>query len=362
MNRHPNFCAGPAKLPDEVLQQAQIELMNFAGTGMSIMEVSHRSPGFMALAEEVVSDFRSLMSIPDNYSVLYMQGGATHQFSCVPWNLLGKSTKSDYIDTGVWSQKAIKEARRLEGADVHVAGSANESGLHSVPRNSDLTIRPDTTYLHYTPNETISGLEFDYIPEAAEIPLVADMSSCILSREYDVSKYGVIYAGAQKNIGPAGITWVIIRNDLLDQAVSHMPALMNYQSVIKQDSMLNTPPTYSLYLCGLVFKWLKKQGGVSAIEKVNSLKSELIYDTIDQNDFYSNTIEPTGRSKMNVTFSLADPSLDSKFIEESEKLGLYNLKGHRAVGGMRASIYNASSLESVQALSTFMNDFAKRYG
>lgn len=362
MTRHPNFSAGPAKIPDEVLQQAQLELMDFADTGMSVMEVSHRSPGFIAIAEQAVSDFRSLMAIPDNYSVLYMQGGATHQFSCVPWNLLGKSKKADYIDTGVWSQKAIKEASRLESSDIHIAGSVNETGLLAVPRNSDLSIRSDSTYLHYTPNETISGLEFSYIPETGDVPLVADMSSCILSQQYDVSKFGIIYAGAQKNIGPAGITWVIIRNDLLDQAVEHIPALMNYRSVIGQDSMLNTPPTYALYLSGLVFKWLKKQGGVAEIEKVNLQKAKLIYEVIDQGEFYMNTIEPSDRSKMNVTFSLANQSLDAKFIEESEKLGLYNLKGHRVVGGMRASIYNASSLESVQALSTFMNDFAKRYG
>jgi len=362
MTRHPNFSAGPAKIPDEVLQQAQLELMDFADTGMSVMEVSHRSSGFIAIAEQAVSDFRSLMAIPDNYSVLYMQGGATHQFSCVPWNLLGKSKKADFIDTGVWSQKAIKEASRLERSDIHIAGSVNEAGLLAVPRNSELSIRSDSTYLHYTPNETISGLEFNYIPETGDVPLVADMSSCILSQQYDVSKFGIIYAGAQKNIGPAGITWVIIRNDLLDQAVDHIPALMNYRSVIGQDSMLNTPPTYALYLSGLVFKWLKKQGGVAEIEKVNLQKAKLIYEVIDQGEFYMNTIEPSDRSKMNVTFSLANQSLDAKFIEESEKLGLYNLKGHRVVGGMRASIYNASSLESVQALSTFMNDFAKRYG
>jgi len=362
MTRHPNFSAGPAKLPDEVLQQAQLELMDFAGTGMSIMEVSHRSAGFLEVADQAVSDFRSLMAIPDNYSVLYMQGGATHQFSCVPWNLLGASKKADYIDTGIWSQKAIKEARRIEGGDIHVAASVNESGLLRVPGNSDLLIRADSAYLHYTPNETISGLEFNYIPDTDGVPLVADMSSSILSRGVDVSKFGIIYAGAQKNIGPAGITWVIIRNDLLNQAVTRIPALMNYKNILSQDSMLNTPPTYALYLCGLVFKWLKKRGGVEAIEKVNRQKSELIYGVIDQNDFYANAIEPSDRSKMNVTFSLADQSLESKFIEESEKLGLYNLKGHRAVGGIRASIYNASSLESVQALSTFMNDFAKKYG
>lgn len=362
MNRNHNFCAGPAALPETVLVRARDELLNYNHTGMSVMEVSHRSPGYMVVAKQAVADFKELMAIPDNYKILYMQGGATHQFSCIPWNLLGKNKKADFIDTGIWSQKAIKEARRFDGVDVHIAASSEMDGYKSVPDQSDLDIRQDAAFVHYTPNETIGGVEFDYVPDSGAVPLIADMSSNILSQSLDVSKFGIIYAGAQKNIGPAGLTWVIVREDLLGQAHPSIPALMNYDSVLKQDSMLNTPPTFSLYLCGLVFQWLKEQGGVAAVAKRNAQKAKLLYQTIDCSGFYNNNVRKDCRSQMNVTFSLNNEELESVFIEEGEKLGLYNLKGHRSVGGMRASIYNAVSLESVTALTQFMADFEKKYG
>ena len=362
MSRSYNFCAGPAALPDVVLERARDELLDFKHLGMSVMEMSHRSDAFQEVAQTAVADLKSLLSIPDNYRVLYMQGGATQQFSCVPWNLLGQNPKADYIDTGIWSQKAIAEAQRLPGADIHVAFSTKDSRYSQVPRPSDLSFRSDAAYVHYTANETIGGVEFPYIPDTGDIPLVSDMSSNILSEPLDVSRFGLIYAGAQKNIGPAGLAWVIVREDLLGSERSDIPSLMSYQRMAKHDSMLNTPPTFSLYLCGLVFQWLQEKGGVSAMQRVNQEKATRLYRQIDSSGFYQAPVSVNARSKMNVAFGIADENLESKFLAEADTAGLFNLAGHRSVGGMRASLYNAVSLEAVDALTDFMSDFEKRYG
>lgn len=362
MARGYNFCAGPAALPDAVLSRARDELLDFKQLGMSVMEMSHRSDAFQTVAHTAVADLKSLLSIPDNYRILYMQGGATQQFSCVPWNLLGRNNKADYIDTGIWSTKAINEAKRLPGADIHIAASTAQSRYATVPDQHELSLRSDAAYVHYTSNETIGGVEFPYIPETQGVPLVADMSSNILSEPLDVSRYGLIYAGAQKNIGPAGLAWVVVRDDLLAGARDDIPALMSYQRMAAHDSMLNTPPTFSLYLCGLVFQWLKDQGGVAGIQKVNRQKAAALYAQIDRSDFYQSPVALNARSQMNVAFGLSNTTLEATFLDEAEAAGLYNLAGHRSVGGMRASIYNAVSLTAVTALTEFMSDFEKRYG
>ncbi|WP_110685285.1 3-phosphoserine/phosphohydroxythreonine transaminase [Salinicola aestuarinus] len=365
MTRLHNFCAGPAAMPSAVLNRAREEMLDYRGQGLSVMEMSHRSPTFEAIAAKAERDFRDLLAIPDNYRVLFMQGGATMQFACVPLNLLGGGGSPNYLDTGIWSTKAIKEAGHLGGA--HVAASTRESGYDRVPRADEIALSSDAAYLHYCHNETIGGLAFDYVPDVGSgretVPLVCDMSSSILSTPLDVSQYGVIYAGAQKNIGPAGITVVIVREDLLDRAVASTPSLLGWKVYADNDSMINTPPTYAWYLAGLVFEWLKEDvGGLEAMEAINRRKSQALYDTIDTSDFYANPIAPANRSLMNVPFTLADEALNARFLEEAQSNGLLNLKGHRSVGGMRASLYNAVSEADVSALITFMQDFERRCG
>ncbi|WP_129139552.1 3-phosphoserine/phosphohydroxythreonine transaminase [Modicisalibacter coralii] len=360
MTRHHNFCAGPAALPTPVLERAREEMLDYRGHGLSVMEMSHRSPTFEAIAARAERDLRDLLAIPDDYSVLFMQGGASLQFACVPLNLLGPGGTPNYLDTGIWSTKAIKEAEHLAGA--HLAASSRDAGYARVPGREAVQLSADAAYLHYCHNETIGGLAYDYVPEV-EVPLVCDMSSSILSGPLDVSRYGVIYAGAQKNIGPAGITVVIVRNDLLDRALATAPTLLTYKAFADHGSMLNTPPTYAWYLAGLVFDWLKNDiGGLDAMAAINRRKAATLYDAIDASDFYANPIAPANRSRMNVPFTLADDALNGVFLDEAEAAGLLNLKGHRSVGGMRASLYNAVTQQAVDALVDFMGDFEKRHG
>lgn len=360
MSRAFNFCAGPATLPEPVLKQAQEEMLDWRGTGMSVMEMSHRSDEFVAIAETAEKDLRELAGISDDYAVLFMQGGASSQFSTIPLNLLGEKGSADYINTGIWSKKAIAEAKRY--GTVNVAASSEDSGFVTIPDQSAWQTSADAAYLHYTPNETIGGLEFDFVPDSGDVPLVADMSSTMLSRPVDVSRFGLIYAGAQKNIGPSGLVVVIIRKDLLGKARKETPTMMNYQVIADNASMYNTPATYSWYLAGLVFKWLKEQGGVEAMGEINYRKAKKLYDFIDDNDFYANPIEPRFRSWMNVPFTLADDALNGEFLKGADARGLLNLKGHRSVGGMRASIYNAMPEEGVDALIDYMAEFAKERG
>ena len=354
-----NFCAGPAALPTAVLEKAQAEMLDWQGKGLSIMEMSHRSADYVAVAAKAEADLRKLMNIPENYKVLFLQGGASLQFSAIPLNLLGKNNKADYIHTGIWSEKALKEAKRYGDINVIEAGIKDSAGNLAISEQDNWNLSADAAYVHYADNETIGGLQFKHIPETDK-PLVADLSSSILSAPIDVSKFGLIYAGAQKNIGPAGLTLVIIRDDLLDQAVDSIPSILKYSAQAKNDSMVNTPSTYAWYLSGLVFEWLLEQGGVEAIHKVNLAKAELLYGYIDASDFYANPIAKEYRSIMNVPFTLAKPELEKQFLAEAEANNLLNLAGHRSVGGMRASIYNAVPLEGVQALVNFMDDFAKR--
>jgi len=322
------------------------------------MEMSHRSADYVAVAEKAEADLRKLMNIPENYKVLFLQGGASLQFSAIPLNLLGKNSKADYIHTGIWSEKALKEAQRYGDINVVEAGTTVDGKL-AIKDQSEWNLSADAAYVHYADNETIGGIQFASIPETDK-PLVADLSSSILSAPIDVSKFGLIYAGAQKNIGPAGLTIVIVRDDLLDQAKAEIPSILKYSAQAKNDSMVNTPSTYAWYLSGLVFEWLLAQGGVEAIHKANLAKAELLYSYIDSSDFYANPIAKQNRSIMNVPFTLAKPELEKQFLKEAEANHLLNLAGHRSVGGMRASIYNAVPLEGVQALVDFMDDFAKR--
>ncbi|MCS5563689.1 3-phosphoserine/phosphohydroxythreonine transaminase [Marinobacter sp.] len=360
MSRAYNFCAGPATLPESVLQQAREEMLDWRGTGMSVMEMSHRSDEFVEIAETAEQDLRELAGISDDYAVLFMQGGASSQFSAIPLNLLGDKSSADYVNTGIWSKKAIAEAKRF--GDVQVVASAEASGFASIPDVADWQTNPDAAYLHYTPNETIGGLEFDFIPDTGSVPLVADMSSTMLSRPMDFSRFGLIYAGAQKNIGPSGLVVVIVRKDLLGKARKEAPTMLNYQVIADNGSMYNTPATYSWYLAGLVFKWLKAQGGVEAMGRTNERKARKLYDFIDTSDFYANPIEPRFRSWMNVPFTLADDALNGDFLKGADARGLLNLKGHRSVGGMRASIYNAMPEAGVDALIHYMAEFAKERG
>jgi len=359
MTRKYNFSAGPAGLPSEVLLQAQEELLDWHGKGLSIMEMSHRSKEFVSVAEAAEQDLRDLMGVSSDYKVLFLQGGATSQFSMIPMNLLRGKTTADYINTGIWSKKAIQEASRY--CDVSIAASSEGNGFTAVPSQSELELNAEAAYLHYTPNETIGGLEFDYVPQSGDVPLVADLSSTILSREIDVNQFGLIYAGAQKNIGPAGLTVVIVREDLLGDVVVGTPTMFDYKVHADAESMCNTPPTYGWYLAGLVFKWLKAQGGVAAIQAANQRKQEKLYAAIDASDFYANPMASANRSWMNVPFTLANDALDKLFLEEAEEAGLLNLKGHRSVGGMRASIYNAVPEEAVDALIAFMQQFEKQH-
>ncbi len=359
MARVYNFSAGPAALPEEVLQQAQEEMLDWQGSGMSVMEMSHRGKDFVSIAEQAEADVRELLSIPDNYKVLFLQGGASSQFSMVPMNLLQGKASADYLNTGSWSKKAIAEGEKY--CAVRIAGAAPK-GVFAVPAAEGLDLNPEAAYLHYTPNETIQGIEFPYVPESGDVPLVADFSSTILSRPIDVSRYGLIYAGAQKNIGPAGLTLVIVREDLIQEPMPSTPAMFDYGTMSKADSMYNTPPTYAWYLAGLVFQWLKRKGGLEAMAEINARKSAALYQAIDASAFYDNPVAPHCRSWMNVPFTLVDANLDSLFLSEAKEVGLVTLKGHRSVGGMRASIYNAMPESGVAALVDFMGDFERRRG
>ncbi len=346
-------------LPDTVLKQIQNELLNYGNSKVSVMEISHRSADFIALAQKSEQSLRDLMSIPDNYKVLFLQGGASAQFSMVPINILRGKTKANYAYTGHWSKKAIAEAKRY--CDVNICTDSSANKYTDIDDFSSWNIDEKGSYFHYTPNETIAGLEFDFIPDV-NMPVIADMSSTILSREIDVSKFGVIYAGAQKNIGPAGLTIVIVREDLIGNVLDKQPLLFDYATYSNSDSMFNTPPIFSWYAASLVFEWLKSKGGIATMTKINQTKSQTLYKAIDGSDFYSNPVAKKYRSWMNIPFILADDSLDKLFLEKSADEGLLSLKGHRSVGGMRASIYNAMPQEGVDALIDFMNKFEKRYG
>jgi phosphoserine aminotransferase len=358
MARVYNFSAGPAALPEEVLQQAQTEMLDWQGSGMSVMEMSHRGKEFLSIAQKAEADLREIMAIPENYKVLFLQGGASLQFAMVPLNLLNGKTGADYINTGAWSKKAIAEAKRF--CKVNIAATTEETKFTATPAQGDLQLDSGAAYVHYTPNETIGGVEFPYIPDTGDVPLVADLSSTILSRPIDVSKFGVIYAGAQKNIGPSGLAVVIIREDLIGHADDKVPAMLNYQIQAEGESMYNTPPTYTWYVAGLVFDWIKRKGGLNAMAQINERKAGKLYAAIDASDFYHNPVEVKSRSWMNVPFTLANADLDSVFLAEAKDKGLVTLKGHRSVGGMRASIYNAMPEEGVDALIEFMRDFEKR--
>jgi len=360
MTRHYNFSAGPAMLPTAVIERAQQEMLDWHGSGMSVMEMSHRGKEYMSIADKAEKDLRDVMSIPDNYKVLFLQGGASAQFTMIPLNLLGDKDSADYINTGVWSKKAIAEAKRY--CTVNVVADTSEGGFSTVPTQESLQLNPDAAYVHYTPNETIGGVEFDYIPETGDVPLIADMSSTILSRPIDVSKFGMIYAGAQKNIGPAGLCIVIIREDLLGKASASTPAVFNLETQASNDSMYNTPATYSWYVAGLVFEWIKEQGGLAAMGEINQRKAEKLYAVIDGGDFYGSPVAKNGRSWMNVPFTLPDADMDAAFLKGAAERGLITLKGHRSVGGMRASIYNAMPEAGVDALVSYMHDFAKSQG
>ena len=359
MNQVYNFSAGPAALPSAVLERLKTDLPEFRDAKASVMEISHRGVDFMALAKKAEQDLRDLMSIPDNYRVLFLQGGASQQFSMVPINLLRGKKIANYANTGHWSEKAIHEGSRY--CDVNVCTDSTKNGFTDIEDYSNWMIDPDGAYLHYTPNETIAGLEFDYIPEVG-MPLVADMSSSILSRTIDVSKFGLIYAGAQKNIGVSGLTVVIVREDLMGKVVDQQPVLFDYTTQANKDSMYNTPCTFAWYSAALVFEWLKQLGGIESISKHNKNKSQLLYKVIDQSDFYSNNVATRFRSRMNVPFFTPNPELDKLFIEDALNENLLALKGHRAIGGIRASIYNSMSKEGVEALVLFMSDFEKKYG
>lgn len=360
MSRIFNFSAGPAALPEAVLAQARDEMLDWQGSGMSIMEMSHRGKEFMSVAAAAEADLRELMAIPDNYKVLFLQGGASAQFSAIPMNLLRGKGSADYINTGAWSKKAIAAAKSY--CDVNVAASSEASKFTTIPAQNSWQLNADAAYLHYTPNETIGGVEYHWIPEAGDVPLVADMSSTILSRPIDVSRFGLIYAGAQKNIGPAGLTLVIVREDLLGDADPMLPGVLDYKIQADADSMINTPPTFGWYLAGLVFKWLKAQGGLQVMAQTNERKAGKLYAAIDHSDFYASPVDPACRSWMNVPFTLADPELDTVFLAEAKAAGLATLKGHRSVGGMRASIYNAMPEEGVDQLITMMQGFEKKHG
>ncbi|WP_252179752.1 3-phosphoserine/phosphohydroxythreonine transaminase [Endozoicomonas sp. 4G] len=355
-----NFSAGPAPLPQWVLERARDELLDYQGKGASIMEVSHRGESFLKVAGQAEKNLRDLLQIPENYRVLFLQGGARGQFSAVPLNLKGEKKSADYVNSGHWAQSAIKEAQRY--LNVNVIADGKGASFCTMPEERDWRFSSDAAYVHYTPNETIGGLEFPFIPDSGDVPLVADMSSTILSGPMDVSRFGVIYAGAQKNIGPAGLTVVIVRDDLLDRGHSSCPAVFDYRLQADKDSMYNTPPTFAWYLAGLVFEWLKEQGGLAVIDQVNARKSGKLYGVIDESGFYHNRVDPRWRSRMNIPFTLTDPELDKVFLAESEKNGLLYLKGHKAVGGMRASIYNAVPEEHVDALIAFMREFERKFG
>lgn len=363
MSRVWNFSAGPAALPEEVLRQAADEMLDWHGAGMGVMEMSHRGKEFSAIAAQAEADLRELLAVPANYRILFMQGGAIALNAIIPMNLMGDKAVADYVVTGSWSTKSLKEARKYGQANV--AASAEASGFTTVPPMAAWRLSADPAYLFACTNETIGGVEYPFEPDLAqigraEVPVVADMSSHILSRVIDVSKYGLIFAGAQKNIGPAGLTIVIVREDLLGRAMPHCPTVFDFKVLAEHGSMYNTPPTYAIYVAGLVFQWLQRQGGVAAVEADNLAKAELLYDFLDGSDFYENRVDPECRSRMNVPFFLKDEALNEAFLAEATAAGLVQLKGHKSVGGMRASIYNAMPLAGVRTLVDFMRDFAAR--
>jgi phosphoserine aminotransferase len=362
MARVYNFGAGPATLPEAVLKQAAEEMLDWHGSGMSVMEMSHRGKEFIGIHARAESDLRELLEIPAHYKVLFLQGGAAAQFSLVPMNLLRGKTGADYVATGYWSKKAIAEAGRY--CKINVAASTEGGKFTSTPRQSDgaWKLDPGAAYVHITSNETIEGVEWHWIPETGEVPLVTDASSHVLSRPLDVSRFGVIYAGAQKNIGPAGLTIVIVREDLLGGAAPATPAVFDYKVQAEAGSMSNTPPGYAVYIAGLVFQWLKELGGLKKMEEINIAKAKLLYDYLDQTEFYHSPVAKEDRSRMNVAFRLRSEKLDGDFLKQAESLGLSQLKGHRAVGGMRASIYNAMPVEGVKKLVEYMKEFERKHG
>jgi phosphoserine aminotransferase len=360
MTRVFNFSAGPAALPESVLRTAADEMLDWHGSGMSVMEMSHRGKEFIAIADEAQALLRELLGVPSNYKVLFMQGGAIAENAIVPMNMLRGKDRADYVDTGEWSRKSIKEAKKY--ARVNVAASAEADGYTRIPARATWQLDPDAAYVHICSNETIGGVQYHFTPDVGDVPLVADMSSDILSRPIDVSKYGLIYAGAQKNVGPSGLTIVIVREDLIGQALPATPSAFDYKTVADNDSMYNTPPTYAIYIAGLVFQWLKAQGGLEAMARRNQAKAALLYDHLDGTSFYQAPVARECRSWMNVPFRLHDASLDAAFLKGAEAAGLVQLKGHRSVGGMRASIYNAMPIEGVQALVAYMKDFEARHG
>jgi len=359
MSRVFNFSAGPAALPAEVLEQLRDEMLDWHGQGMSVMEMSHRGKAFVGIAGQAEADLRELLAIPSGYKVLFLQGGATAQFAAIPLNLTRPDSVADYVNTGAWSKKAIAEAKRY--CKVNVAADAGGK-YSSVPPLGAWTLTPGAAYVHYTPNETIGGVEFPFVPETGEAPLVADMSSTILSRPVDVSRFGVIYAGAQKNIGPAGLVVVIVREDLLGRARADVPTVFDWTAMAADGSMLNTPATYSWYVAGAVFQWIKRQGGLAAMERLNRAKAEALYAAIDGSGFYRNPVVPECRSWMNVPFTLPSADLDKPFLEGAKAAGLVALAGHRSVGGMRASLYNAMPMAGVEALVEYMREFQGRHG
>ena len=355
-----NFSAGPAVLPETVLQQAAAEMLDWHGSGMSVMEMSHRGKEFISIHADAEKDLRELLAVPANYKVLFLQGGAIAENAIVPMNLLRGRSVADYVNTGEWSKKSIKEAKKY--CSVNVAASSEDRKFTYIPPQQSWKLSPEAGYVHICSNETIGGLEYHWVPDTGAVPLVADMSSHILSRPVEVSRYGLIYGGAQKNIGPAGLTLVIVRDDLIGQAAAFTPSAFDYKQQAEADSMFNTPPTYAIYVAGLVFKWLKAQGGLAEIERRNIAKAKLLYDYLDQSKFFVSPVEPRDRSRMNVPFKLRNEALDDAFLKGAKAHGMVQLKGHRSVGGMRASIYNAMPIEGVRQLVAYMREFEDRYG
>jgi phosphoserine aminotransferase len=355
-----NFSAGPAVLPETVLQQAAAEMLDWHGSGMSVMEMSHRGKEFISIHAEAEKDLRELLAVPANYKVLFLQGGAIAENAIVPMNLLRGRSVADYVNTGEWSKKSIKEAKKY--CSVNVAASSEDRKFTYIPPQQSWKLSPEAGYVHICSNETIGGLEYHWVPDTGAVPLVADMSSHILSRPVEVSRYGLIYGGAQKNIGPAGLTLVIVRDDLIGQAAAFTPSAFDYKQQAEADSMFNTPPTYAIYIAGLVFKWLKQQGGLAGIEQRNIAKAKLLYDYLDQSKFFVSPVEPRDRSRMNVPFKLGNEALDEAFLKGAKAHAMVQLKGHRSVGGMRASIYNAMPIEGVRQLVAYMREFEAKHG
>ena len=353
-----NFGAGPAMLPAAVMQQAQEELMDWQGTGISVIEMSHRSKHFAGIVEESETDLRELLNIPDSHRVLFLQGGASSQFAMVPMNLVRSGQTADYVHTGIWSGKAIKEAKRF--AKVRIAASSEANNFMSIPSRSEWSLDDEAVYAYFTDNETIGGLEFPALPDTGKVPLVSDMTSNFLSRPIDVSRFAAIFAGSQKNIGPAGLVVVIVKEDLLGEAGEGVPSLYDYAIQSRENSLYNTPPTFTWYMAGLVFKWIKEQGGIPAMQALSEKKSSMLYEYIDQSDFYANPVAPEFRSRMNIPFTLANDELNESFLSQAKDAGLVELKGHRSVGGMRASLYNAMPVEGVSSLLDFMREFERK--